>query len=61
MPEVTVSSIATEAGWAPGGPTTESVEDAAGHFAGAFRAALELATARSARIRAEGQRIPVGV
>jgi lipoyl(octanoyl) transferase len=36
MPEVVVTSIAAEAGWTNGSPTTASVREAADRFAGAF-------------------------
>ena len=41
MPDVAVTSIAAEAGWAGAKPTTASVRDAADHFAAAFIEALD--------------------
>ena len=43
MPDVAVTSIAAEAGWADAMPTTASVRDAADHFAAAFVEALDAA------------------
>jgi lipoyl(octanoyl) transferase len=43
MPDVLVTSVAREAGWPAGPPTTESVRAAAGVFADAFRRALSAA------------------
>ncbi|MFI5255491.1 MAG: lipoyl(octanoyl) transferase LipB [Candidatus Limnocylindrales bacterium] len=45
MPGIAVTSIAREAGWPDTAPTTSSVREAAGHFAAAFRDALEEAAA----------------
>ena len=43
MPDVAVTSIAAEAGWADAMPTTASVRDAADHFAATFVEALDAA------------------
>ena len=58
MPGVTSTSIAVEAGWPSGSPTTESVREAAERFAEAFRLALQGAARSSAAEAAPAGREP---